>query len=112
MKTGCGGHRKQRPEANDVAPSSGRSRAGQRHRNQAARLPLKQQQLHRQQSRGHRRSERRRHTGRRARHQQRSALGAGQVEELGDHRSEGAACHDDRPFGAERPARANRDGGR
>ena len=112
MNAGCARHREQRPDADDVAAHRRRRRAGERDRNQAARLPFEQQQFHGQQHRGERRRERRRHAGRRAGDQQRLALGAGQMEELRDQRSERAAGHDDRPFGAERPARADRDRGR
>ena len=45
----------------------------------------------------------------RAGHQQRLALRGRQMEDLRDDRADRAAGHDDRPFGAERPARADRD---
>ena len=102
-------HRKDRPEPEDVAARGGRRDARERDRNQAARLPLEQQQLDGEQHRRDRRGEGRRHAGRRARDEQRLALGAGQMEELRDQRSERAAGHDDRPFGAERAARSDRD---
>ena len=93
--------------------SSGRQRRrddrGHRHRHEAARLPFEQQQLDRQQHGRDRRAEDRRHAGRRAGHQQRLALGGGEVEELGEQRADRAAGHDDRPFGAERAAGADRD---
>ena len=103
-------HREQRPQSQNVAARGRRGHAGQRHRDQAARLPFEQQQLHRQQHRGHRRGEGGGHARRRARHQQRLAFRARQPEELRDHRAERAAGHDDRSFGAERPARADGDG--
>ena len=57
-------------------PSDGGDRAGQRHRDQAARLPLEQQQLDGQQHGGDRRAERRRHAAGGAGHQQGLALAA------------------------------------
>src|SRR5204863_5781941 len=43
-------------------------------------------------------------------HEQRLSLGAGQVQELRDQRSDGAARHDDRALGAEWAARPDGDG--
>ncbi len=60
----------------------------------------------------HRRCERRRHAAGRAGHQQRLALRRGQVKQLRRDRIERAAGHDDRPLGAERPTRTDRDRGR
>jgi hypothetical protein len=87
-------------------------RARERHRDEAARLPLEEQQLDGEQRRGHGRAERRGHPGGGPGHEQRLALGARQVEELRNDRSECAARHDDRALGAERAARSDRDGAR
>ena len=102
--------REQRPQSQDVAPRGARGDAGQRHRNQAARLPFEQQQFDGQQHGRDRRGEGGRHAGRGAGHQQRLALGGGQVEQLRDHGAERAAGHDDGAFGAERSAGADGDG--
>jgi hypothetical protein len=79
--------------------------------NQAPRLPLEEQQFHGEHHRRDRGREGRRHAGGRAGDEKRLALGARQVKELRDERSERAAGHDDRTFGAERPTRSNRDRG-
>ncbi len=57
MKMGCGGNGEQRAHADDVAAQRAGRGAGERHRDQAARLPFEQQQFDRQQDR--RRAERR-----------------------------------------------------
>ncbi len=105
------GDGKQRSRAKNVSPGRAGRGARQGHRHQAARLPFKQQHLHRQQNCRDRRCERRRHSRRRSRHQQSLALHAGQMKELRDHRSKRSAAHDDRAFGAERSAAANRNRG-
>ena len=76
------GHRKQRPQPEKVAPRRACRGAGKRHRNRAARLPFKQQQLDARSAPRQRSRECRRHAGRRSRHQQRPALRAGEMEEL------------------------------
>ena len=53
--------------------------AGEGDGNQASRLPLKQEKLHREQNRCDRRCERRRHAGGGTRHKQRFPLRAGQA---------------------------------
>src|SRR5947208_3343781 len=83
-----------RPEPEQVATSDGTGGARERHGHETARLPLKQQQLHREQHRRHRRRERRGHAGGRACYQQRLAFGVGEVEELRDERSNRSARHD------------------
>jgi hypothetical protein len=101
-------HGKQRPEADDVAAHHGGSDTRQRDRDDAAWLPLEEQQFDGEKHRGERGREGGRHAGRRSGHQERLSFGAGEVQELGDERAHGAAGHDDRPFGAERPAGADR----
>ena len=103
------GHRKERSKAEEVAPNGCGRDAGERDRNEAARLPFEEQQLDAQQDRGDRRRKRRGHAGRGARDEQRLALGAREMKELRDERAERAAGHDDRPLGAERASRADRD---
>ena len=83
-----------------------------RHGDEATGLPLEQEQLHREQRRGERSAEHGRHAAGRAGHEERLALGGREVERLREQRAEGAARHDDRPFGAERPAGADGDGRR
>ena len=107
-----GRHREQRPAAEQRHSHRPRDRCRAGNRNEAARLPFEEQQLYREQGRGHRCAEHRRHPARGARHQERLAFGGRQVKRLGEERAEGAARHDDRPLGAERSARADRDRGR
>ena len=78
-----------------------------RHRNEATRRPLEQQQFHRQHDGGDRRAEHRGHAGGGARYQQRFALGVAHRQQLRDQRADCAAGHDDWPFRAERPAGAD-----
>ena len=80
---------------------------GDRHRHEAARLPLEEQQLHGEQHRRDGRAEDRGHAGRGAGHQQRLALGGAEMEELREQRAQRAACHDDGALGAERAAGAD-----
>ena len=103
------GHGKERAEADEVTPGSGGGDARHRDRDEAARLPLEEQQFDREQHRRERRREGCRHACRRGRHEQGLALGARQVQELGDERSERAAGHDDRTLGAEGAAGADGD---
>src|SRR5512135_800172 len=107
-----GGDREHRPRAEQVRPQQRRHRGGQGHRDQAAGLPLEEQDLDGQEHRGHRRVEDRRHPARRPRHQQSFPLSGGQMEDLSDDRSDRAPRHDDRSLGPEWPARADRDGRR
>src|SRR5437764_1092987 len=81
---------KQRSHADEKAAGRGRSHAGQRHRHQAARLPLEEQQLHRQQHCRHGRGKNRGHAGGRTGHQQSLALRISEVEKLRDERAHGA----------------------
>ena len=106
---GVRGDGEDRAGAEQVAAQRAGGDAGDRDGDEAARLPLEEQQLDRQEDGRDRRGEDRRHAGRGARHQQRLALGVGEMEELGEERAEGAAGHDDRAFGAERAAGADRD---
>ncbi|KAG1242962.1 hypothetical protein G6F65_022719 [Rhizopus arrhizus] len=75
-----------------------------RHGQEAARLPFEQQQLDSQQHSSQRRREDGRHAGGGAGHQQGLAFGVVQVDGLRQQGANGAARHDDGPFGAERPA--------
>src|SRR5689334_16100273 len=95
------GDRKNRPDPYDLTPQGRSSDAGQRDRNDAAWLPFEEQQFDGEHDRRDRRRKRRRHAGGRSGDEQRLALGARQVKELGDERSASAARHDDRTFGAE-----------
>ena len=104
-----GRDREHRPRAEQVRPQKRRHRGGQGHRDEAAGLPLEEQDLDGQEHRGHRRVEDRRHPARRPRHQQRFPLSGGQMEGLSDDRSDRAPRHDDRSLGPEWPARADRD---
>ncbi len=101
--------RKQWTGADHPATLHDRRHAGDQHRDEAAGLPFKQQQLHRQQHRGDRGAEHRRHAGCRACHQHGLALGRAQIEALREQRAERPAGHDDRAFRAERTAGADRD---
>ena len=104
-------HRGKERSGAEHVPARHRGRGtGQGHRDQAARLPFKQENFHRQQHRGNRRIESGGHAARSSGYEQRFPLGAGEVEELRDERAHGAAGHDDRPLGAERPAGADGDG--
>ncbi len=103
---------KQRAGPDQLRPPQGGDDDGGGDRNEAARLPLEQQQFDRKQHGGERRAEHRGHAGGRAGDQQRLALGRTQVEELREQGAERAAGHDDRTFGAERAAGADGDGGR
>ena len=103
---------KERTETNHVAACRGGAGTGERDRNQAPRLPLEEQQLDGERHRRDGRGERRGHAARRAGHEERLPFGARQLQELRDHRAEGAAGHDDRTFGTERAAAPDGDGGR
>ncbi len=74
---GVRGDRKQRTDAEQIAPGRAGGDAGQRHGDQAARLPLEQQQFHGQQDGRHRRGEGGRHATGRASHQKRLPFRAG-----------------------------------
>ncbi len=112
MKAGCDCNGEQRADAEDVAAHRRCRPALQGHRNDAARLPLEEQQFDGEHHRRDRRREGRRHARRRSRDEQRLAFGGRQMKELRDQRSKRAARHDDRALGAERAARADRDRGR
>src|SRR5437879_855832 len=75
--------------------------------NQAARLPLEQQQFHGKQYGGDWRRKRRGHTRRCSGNQQGLALRTAQVEELRDQRTDGAARHDDWTLGSKWSTRAD-----
>src|SRR6185436_7193669 len=104
--------REERAHADDVAAGGGAGRAGQGDGDEAARLPLEEQELHGQEHGGHGGGEGGGHPGGGSGHEERAPLGRGQVEELRDHGAEGAAGHDDRTFRAEGAARPDGDGGR
>src|SRR5207249_6505177 len=80
---------KERPEPDEVAAGGRRGRARERHRDEAPRLPLEEEQLDRERHRRDRRGEGRRHAARGAGHEERLPLGAGELQELRDHRAEG-----------------------
>ena len=99
------------------APSSGTRTApaiarGRGHGDEAPRLPFEQQELDGEEDGRERRGEDGRHAAGGAGHEQRLALRGGEMKRLREERAERAARHDDRPFGAERPAAADRDGRR
>src|SRR6476660_3094741 len=81
--------------------------AGKGDGNEAARLPFEEQQLDGEHDGSKGRSEGGGHPGRRAGHQKRLALRRGEVEELGNQRTNGAARHDDGPFRAEWTTRSD-----
>jgi hypothetical protein len=76
-------------------------------RDEAPRPPLEQKQLDREQHRGQRRVERRRHPACGARDEQSLAFVGARVQELCQHRPDGAPGHDDRALRAERPTGAD-----
>jgi hypothetical protein len=82
---GMRGNREERSQSENVAARRASRRAGERNRNQAAGLPLEQEQFHGQQHGRDRSGKCSRHACRGARHQQCFALHAGEMEELGDH---------------------------
>src|SRR5207237_1443788 len=98
------GHRKERPGTEQMAAKERRGDARERDRDQAARFPLEQEELHGEERARDRRRERRGHARGGARDEQRLSLGRREPEELRDHRAERAAGHDDRSLGAERSA--------
>ena len=89
-----------------VAGGDGRR---ERDRNERARTIFEQQQFDREQHRGHGTAERRRHARRGAGGEQRLSLVGRDVNDLPDQRAERAAGRDDRTFGAEWSAGADRD---
>ena len=109
---GMGRHGEEGAEPDDVAARGAGRGAGERDGDQAAGLPLEQEQLDGQQDGRERRGEGRGHPGCGARDQQRLALGTGKMKELRDQRAEGAAGHDDRTLRAEGAAGSDRDGRR
>jgi hypothetical protein len=84
----------------------------QRHRNERARAILEEQQLDGEQHGGDRAAEGRRHARGGAGGEQRLPLVGAHVHELTHQRADRAARGDDRPFGTEGSAGADRHGGR
>src|SRR5271155_2181126 len=104
--------REKRAKAQKITTQDCRGGAGESDRNEAAGLPFKEQQLDSQEHGGERRGEGGGHARSGARDEQRLALGAGEMEELGDHGADGAAGHDNGAFRAEGTARADGNRGR
>ena len=102
------GEGEQRTGADQERPPRERDQHRGHDRDEAARLPFEQQQLDREHDRGERRAEDAGHAGGGAGDQQSLALGRAQGEQLREQRADRAAGHDDRPFGAERAAAADR----
>ena len=113
MKSGCGGTGNSGPSPSRYRRvAAGRTRSRQRHRDDAARLPLRTAAAPlRGTLRRQRRGESRRHAGRRASHQERLPLGAllkcTDCVAMSDPTA--PPVYDDRSLRAERPSRADRD---
>ena len=90
-------------------PHSASGHARNRHRNQRARPPLEQQDLHREQRRRHRTVERRGHARRSTRNHQHRALGVRHRQQLAHNGANRSARDDHRPLRAERSARTDGD---
>jgi hypothetical protein len=105
---GPGRHREDRATAEQRDADDRRDRDRRRDRDEAARPPLEEEELDRQQDRGERRVEGGRHAGGRPADEERLTLVGAQVDELGEDRAQRASGHDDRPLGAERAAGADR----
>ena len=99
-----GRHRKHRSASKQIRTQDCGNRSGCSHRNEAARLPLEQEQLDGHEHRGDRCGENRGHSGGSSGDQQCPALQGGEPEKLREQGSEGAAGHDNGAFGSERPA--------
>ena len=91
---------------------AGGERRRDHQRDEGARAELEQEQLDRQDHAGDGRVERRGHAGAGSASEQHLALGGRGGNDLADDRAERAAGLNDRPFGAERAARTDRDGRR
>ncbi len=103
--------RKDRARAEQRHPERGGHRGCSGHRDEAARLPLEQEELHREEHCGERCPEDRGHPGRRACDEQGLALGSGEMKRLGEQGPESTAGHDDRTLGAEGSSGADGYGG-
>ena len=88
-------------------PRGRRQRAGDHERNEGTRSKFKQQQFNRQYHSGDRRVECRRHSRPGAACQQHFALNGRHLEQLADQRADRPSRLNNRPFRAERPARAD-----
>ncbi len=91
-------------QADDIAAQHIGGNAGERDRDQAARLPLEEQQFNRQQHRSDGGGKGRSHTSGSSSHQQGLTLAASQTKKLREHRTKGTAGHDNRSLRAKRPA--------
>ena len=103
--------RKQRGRAERQRAPSDRDDGGHGYGNEASWLPFEEQKFDGEEHRGDRRPEDRRHPRRGTGDEQRLAFGRAEVEELREQGTESAPGHDDGPFGPERAAGADRDGG-
>src|SRR6201999_3821320 len=101
LSSGDGWRGKERSGSQEMDTQNGRGGAGDGDGNKAARPPLEEEQLDGKQDGGNGSGEGRRHSRGCAGDEQGGALGIGEVEPLGNERTDGSAGHNDGAFGTE-----------